>query len=97
MVDQAELDLFARSGRIVSQSPAVAVLYTLLRDGDVKPGRLETVMDQILTHETPHPMGGKPYRRPLKPAEMSFSLANGWLAQYAADVIARLTVDPETP
>lgn len=81
MADRGEQDqaLFERSGRSVGRSPLVSFLYDLMRD-HLPAGVVERlVRDAVVVGEkTPH-------------GHWATTYTNGWLAEYAKDLAARLT------
>lgn len=74
-------DIFERSGKVVTDSLLVSFLYELLREH--VPGVIEDIV-----HNTE--------LRTESDGSIKHHLSNGWLAQYAEDVAARLVPDDGT-
>lgn len=72
--DAGNDDLFARSGKVSSTSKLVAFFYIAMRDGDIAPGRVEEILENHVLN--------------FSADEQLYS--NGYLAQYASDVVKRL-------
>ena len=69
------LEIHNASGQYCNDDIMVALLYRLMRD-EVTPGVVEGVVQDIIHH---------------KETEGDICFTNGWLAQYAANIIERLT------
>lgn len=67
--------LFKRSGGIKSNNLLVGILYELIRDGDISPGRLEMVVQENIV---------------LSENKTGFEFTNGYLAMYAQDLATRI-------
>lgn len=77
------LGLVERSGRFTTNSNLVAFVYELLRD-HVLPGDMQKVVDDSDVH---------PNREVTYDTSPMWQLSNGWLAQYARDIVRRLILD----
>lgn len=80
-----DLALAERSGRFTTNSNLVAFVYELLRD-HVLPGDMHKVVDANDRH---------PNRDVTYDTRPVWMLTNGWLAQYARDIVRRLILDDD--
>lgn len=75
MIMDHNAEMWERTGNFKSNDPMISLLYTLVRDGDVSPGRLEELTREIIDVSL----------------ETEGLYTNGYLARYIKDVVDRLT------